>query len=396
MMTNMKNKIISLLTICSLLSGCAITSNQNSNKEINKLTPKFEYELGKCLKDNTTIEYKTLNRGDNISIINEDDKYFYFDYNGMTLSILKDYVRTENDEPFEEYTGYTRSGSKFYSNKNLDESIHTFSLNDNVKVIDEVLDILIVEYDGQFGYMNSSQVSKKKISTYVAPKVKEEEHYESSGGGSSGGSSSGGDSGGGGSSAPTPSYNQDGDDMSLAYQGGGYHNHFLDTVQKINGTIKIDGTITYLSRTNRNDTVYVLSEDDNEYTILINGYSGKINKAYVRMDDEEAYQGFDGYTSGGAVAYKDFEKTKKHESFSTNEIVHIIDEVDNMYVISDDEGNEYYISKSVISKNKIYIAPKPKVEEKPQETYSGGGGSSGGEGSTPAPAPAEEFTPTMK
>lgn len=389
-------KIFVLLII--LLCGC--TSVRNTNNTITPLTKKFNYTEGVCLKDNTIIKYSSYNRGDVVSIVDEDDTYYYIDNNGMKLFIKKEFIRTEKEEPFNEYQAYTRNGSKLYSNIDFKEEIYSFSLNNNVTVIDEFAGVLLVQYDNNLGFMDAGQVSKTLIQIYIAPKeeYKEPEASSSSGGGSSDSTPSSDPT-----PTPTPEANQqtigDGEDISIAIIPK-YENHFLAYASVIKGMVLMDGTPSYITTINRNDDVYVLSEDEDEYTILLNGFKGKIEKKYVRQASDNPYESFEGYTVSGATVYSDFEMKNKSMVYGINEIIKVIDEVDDVYVVEIKDKIFGYMKKSSISKDKIYIAPKvvaPEVEESTDNSSNSGGSTDSSPSSEPTPAPApvqaEEWTP---
>ena len=391
-----KKIVILLLLLLLLLCSCTGKDKFVEDKSINKLTKKFSYTNGVCLRDNAMIKFSSFNRGDNVTIIDEDDDYYFVKKGSLTLKIKKDFIRTELDEPFVGYHAYTRGGSYLYSDVNGSDAIDTFSLNDEIEVIDEFGGMLYIEANGIRGYMYPSQISKTFIPVYIAPKPQYEESYDT--GGSAGG-------GGGGESSPSPApsptpipqQSGDGEDISI-YIIPKYKTYCMAYSNELAGTILMDNTESYLSTVNRNENVYILSETEEEYIVLINGYQGKINKKYVRKENEEAYKKFEGYTLSGASLYSDYEMNNIILIFGINETVTIIDEVDDVYVIELDDGSIGYMKKSNISKDRIYIAPRVEtpVEEPIYDTPSDGGGGGGESSPSPSPAPAqEEWTPAI-
>lgn len=385
---NMK-KITYLLFILLLCSCTFSKHNHVEKKSVNKLTEKFSYVNGVCLRDNANILFSSFNRGDIVTIIDEDDDYYFVKKGSLTLKIKKDFIRTELDEPFAEYHAYTRGGSYFYSDISGSNIIGTFSLNDEITVIDEFSGMLYIESDGTKGYVYPSNVSKNVIPVYVAPEPQYEETYDS------GSSSSGGGGGGGSSSSPASSDTQQGDGEDIIIYNIPKHKvYFMSHTNEISGTILMDNTESYLAAANRNDNIYILNETDEEYIILVNGYQGKINKKYVRKENEETYEKFEGYTVSGASLYSDYEMNNITFIFGINETVTIIDEVDGVYVIELDDGSIGYMKKSNISKDRIYIAPRVEapVEEPTYDSPSGGGGGGSSDSSSPT-KPSEEWTP---
>ena len=398
---NMKRLII----ILTLFMLCACTNevkdlNSKDNNIINELSPKFIYETGICLKDNTLVEYSSLDRDKQIHIVDEDDIYYYFDNNNLVLAIDKRYVRRSDEEAFKEYTGYTRNGSKLYSDLDLSEDIKKFTLNNEVKVIDEFAGVLYVQYEDIFGYMSRSQVSSKKISTYVAPKPStQSNNNDTTSDYSGGGSSSGSDSSSPTPAEPTPAPSSgDGEDITLSYYGD--TRIVLLSDSGINGKVLADNIKTYITKLNRGDIVKVLDSDEEYCEILIDGRCGKIKKTYIRLDSEKAYEVWDGYAKSNIRIYNDSGLIKRCK---LNEILHIVDEIDGKYVVELEDGSFAYVDTDDVSKteNKVYVAPKPSTQDNSDTTpdYSGGGSSSSGsDSSTPTPSeptPEVEWTPEV-
>jgi len=386
--------IISCLLILSILVGCDEKTDESFlslNKNIEELSYKFDYELGKCLLDNIAIEYSIFNRGEKVHIKDEDDDFYYIDYKTLTLAIDKRFIRNENEEEFKVYEAYTRNRSNMYADIQCQGKINSFSLNDVVKVLDSFYDLLLVEYEGKIGYMYPSQVSKSKIQIYVAPPVETPSS-------NSGGSSSSG--GGGGNSNPIPSNpnppasSGDGEDIQLAYKSYGYRIVNLTGYTQMDGLVLADNTKAYITKLNRDDVIKILEENEDLYTILINGHQGKIKKLYVRKDSEQSYEQWQGYSKSGVGIYGDYLLDNRISYCSINEKIYVIDEVDGVYVIKLENGEIAYMSSSSVSKekNKVYVAPPVEVP-----SYSGGGSSSSGGGGgnynpSPKPEPVQEWT----
>ncbi len=382
------------LLILSLLMLCACSSEvkdiDSKDNIINELSPKFIYETGICLKDNTMVEYSSLNRDKQIHVVDEDDSYYYFDNNNLILAIDKRYVRKADEAAFKEYTGYTKNGSKLYSDLDLNDDIKKFSLNNEVQVLDEFVGILYVQYEDVFGYMSKSEVSNKKISTYVAPKPSVSDNVDTTPD----------YSGGGSDNTPTPSEpspapsSGDGEDITLAYHGESQIVLLSDS--GIDARVLADNIKTYITKLNRGDVVKVLDSDEEYCEILIDGRRGKIKKAYVRLDSEEAYEVWDGYAKSNIRVYDDSGLIKRCK---LNEILHIVDEIDGKYVVELEDGFGY-VDKGDVSKteNKVYVAPKPSVQDNVDTTpdYSGGGSESSTPAPTePTPEPSVEWTPEV-
>ena len=268
-------KLTLVLFALFMLVGCANKEKTVADKPqtINQITDKFTYETGKCIVGDVYASYTTFNRGDEIDIVNEDDSFYYFDQNGILLAIEKDYVRTQNDEMFEEYVGYTHKKAKLYSDSKLEEEIKSFNLNDEVKVVDRFLDVVIVEVDGKICYMEASDISKSRMKEYVAPKQDNTPQ------------TSGGSSNGGGNNNPSPEP-QDNDGESIDISELAYYSTSrtinLDTNNVIKGKVIVDNTLAYIASYKRDDVVYIHDEEDDNYIVLVGGRFGKIEKKFVR------------------------------------------------------------------------------------------------------------------
>ena len=395
-------KTLILMIALAMLTGCSFFEKTQekvefNNHTINKLNDKFEYVNAKCLRNDAMIEYSTVNRGDEIGIIDEDDKYYYFNKDNLTLAILKDFVRTENEEPFESFTGYARSGRGIYTNYDLKERIKKLSLNDEVNVIDGFLGVYYVEYEGTYGYMDEDSISRSKISTYVAPKITEQ--APTSDGGSS---HSHHDDGGGGSPAPAPEpkFVPSFDEPEINLHTFSIRND--DTVQclayvnEVKGIVLADKIVVYLSVLQRGDAVNVVEENDDICVILIQGRKAKIEKDYIRLDSEEKYESWIGYTYGSSPVYYDYEMNNRIKRFDINDEVEVIDKIKDVCVVQLEDGLIGYMDESNISEEEIYIAPK-KVEVEVPAASDGGGSShshhdDGGGSPAPAPEPSSGFS----
>ena len=392
----MIRKKIALFIVVMVLTGCSTVNEQPvvlENHYVNKLDKKFEYQTGNCLRNDVMAEYITLNRDDVIEIETDDDNYYYFNNDNILLAISKKYVRTDDEEQFESFTGFARSGSGIYTNYDLEERIERLSLNDEVNVIDGFLGVYYVEYEGTFGYMNEDSISRSKISTYVAPRVTEQ--ASTSDGGSS---HSHHDDGGGGSSDPSPIpsvTDSEGSEVrtdELRSINDCYYDIPLVSTNKLSAKVLFDGANAYLTVFQRDDVVCVIDDNGDYYDIIFAGRKAKVSKDYVRLDSDTQYEEWIGYTYDSSV-YSDYDLENKIGSFDINDQVKVIDKVKNIYVVELDDGTIGYMKFSNISEDKIYIAPKKTVVETPTSSEGGSSHShhdDGGGSPAPAPTPASD------
>ena len=216
--------------------------------------------------------------------------------------------------------------------------IKYFSLNDTVRVIDSFAGLLLVQTDNETGYMLISSTSKEKISTYVAPR----NNSSDSGGGTYTPPSSGG--GSSTPSAPTPS-SGDGEDISIYTNIPDSIVSYLAYENTLKGKILKDGTDAYITFMKRDDVVYVLNEENDILTILIDGLKASVERKYVRMDNEKGFDSINVYTRANSVIYSDYLLRNKIKTCSLNEIIKVIDEFEGRYIVELDDGTIGYIGK---------------------------------------------------
>jgi len=395
--------IILAFTLLCLIgtSIYAFTIEYKPKEKITELSNKFDYKKAYSLVDFYYVEYNPFNRGEEVEIINEDDNFYYVEYNNLTLAINKAFIRKNSEIPFEGFTGYTRANTKVYSDFELNNVIDTLSLNNTIKIIDKVNDVYLIEYNGQIAYIYENNVSKSKISTYVAPKPQEvtpEQNNSSNDDYSSGGSSGGNDSGGG-SSDPAPSQG-DGEDIELSNVNNQYQIVLLNSTNKETGSILVDGTKSYIAILRRDDEVKVIKRDGDNYKVSFAGISVDVPCKYIRLASEEYPEEYTLYARSNAGVYEDYTLNNKIKSLKVNTIVKVVDEIDDYYIILLEDGTYGYIYKENTSLDeiKIYVAPKPQEVVPEQnnsnnDNYSSGGNDSGGGGSDPAPSePEPEWT----
>ena len=151
---------------------------------------------GKILADGTKAYITVLRRNDVVKILEYDDEKAIILINGFKGTIKRNVFRMD-DEIYESWKGYTRSGTATYRDPELKERISTYKINTVVKVIDYFDGVYVIELDdGSEAYVSKNNVSEKKFSTYVAPSAPSTQSSDDGGGGG------GGDSGGGGGGSP--------------------------------------------------------------------------------------------------------------------------------------------------------------------------------------------------
>ena len=240
--------------------------------------------------DNVFVPDAVLKRGSTLQNIKPATElnasyandYYRAEYNGETVYIAKNLVRTSEEKAPEQWIGYAAEGAIIYANPDFSgDDILTLQLNEEVTVLDSFGDLLFVRNaDGFEGYMPADKVMKER-----APEASEPESstggysapaYDygySYGGGSSsgGGASSGGGTSSGGQGSSTGATVGDGDEMTMPVSASVRRDPFLmgvgvayadeigssDSDGAVTATVLVDGAQTYSCILNRGDEVVV-------------------------------------------------------------------------------------------------------------------------------------------
>lgn len=321
-------------------------------------------------------------RGDEVSIIGEHGDCYIVslpgEIDGLEFPALieKWLVRLSSESAPEGRKGYAVYNCVVYDSAFMDHSIAEPSVDTVIEVLDEFNGVAYVRLpDGTEGYLPAKNVTP--TTNYVAPR-----RY--SGGGGGGGGSSGGQDGGdislsafrfgattsrailpGGKVAPS----------RALYVAGGEEG-IISSVDTgtLTGTVLSANVPVMWAFFDRGDAFHMAEADEGKVGVQFAGRSGWMDAELVRADADEAFEPFDLHTQAGAVIYKDHHRTKELRTCDRNDIVHVVDEYGNGYIIEytpkDGETVIAYIAKSVTSETEI---PAPVVRRR-----SGGGGGGGG------------------
>ena len=145
---------------------------------------------GTVLADNTIAYIAFLKRNDDVKVLNIDEEICTILLNGYRAQLAKQYIRMP-DEKYEEWDGYTKSGTKAYLDTSLKEVIKTYTLNNVVHIIDDFdgLYAILLE-DGTEAYVAKKNISKNKITVYRSNSSSTSTPTNDGGGSSSSGGSS--------------------------------------------------------------------------------------------------------------------------------------------------------------------------------------------------------------
>lgn len=303
-----------------------------------------------ALTDRTYVVICTLDRDAEVEIVAEfmEDFYVLKLEEGYGL-MEKRLVRPEGEAPYEGWTGYTRYQAKVYTNYLLlpgDEQ--TFGTNTQLKVLDDLDGVLVVQNGDSVGYMRSAELSRSYIQSTP-----------------SGGSNSGG---------------ADGGDIVLGGTGGVFGlSSFAPQEGDVTGKgiVLANGAEVILGWFDRGEALSIIDEDgfleekEGWYGIYHEGLYGYARQMLVRMDTDEAYAQWEGFSKYQAKLFDNYSLIGEPvRSLSSNTQLQILEDLGHCYLASDGE-NTGYIPKDMVSDRYINYS-------------SGNSGSSGGDWTPPA------------
>ena len=294
--------------------------------------------------DGVPAVLKTLSRGDTVDVVDSFDETHYVVKleSGYGL-VEKTLVRLSGELEYEAWQGYARYMAGLYDNARLTgEPLKQLTTNAPLEVLDEIGWGYVVRYEGSIAYIAANYVSQYPIR--------------------------GGGGGGGGA---------DGGDISLKHGAV----HFLSVMTPQEGTVSgqatvlADGTEVLLGWFDRDDRIPVVTEPgfaeekDGFHTVYLDGLYAWVPESLARMDGEEAYAEWTGYSRFNAVVYDDLWLLgEPSDKLNVNAEVTVLFELETGYYVTVN-GAAGFMAKDMVSPNRI---------------AAGGGGGGGGEWTPPA------------
>ena len=166
--------------------------------KVNTFNLNDDSEEGVVLMDHLKTYIRIYSYGQEVKVLDYDEDSASVLVDGRVGTIDRRLIRMNEDETFESYTVYAKSGGDLYTTYFKTKLYKSLSVNTELKVIDKIGSTLIVEYNDGIYFISESDTSTSKITVkkYTVPSATTTESAETY--------SSGG--GGGGSAAPsTPS-----------------------------------------------------------------------------------------------------------------------------------------------------------------------------------------------
>ena len=296
-------------------------------------------EEATILADKVPAVVELLARGDTVNVVGEFDEDHYVIEREAGFGLVEKMLLSMADAPaYEAWTGYSRNNRNLYDNYHLwGEPVQVLGTNVKVEVLDELDGCCVVKWDDVTGFMKMDDISRYPIQ-----------------------------SGGGGGA---PAGGNDGGEISLSRSEG----IITGGIVLLNGitweatvtgeaTVKADGAEVVLCYFDREDTVQILPEPDEEWegyvTVLVDGSYAHVKSALLLPEGEEPYEAWDGYAKKDARLYDNFCLRGEGETLNTNTAVHVVADLEICYLVTV-KGEFGYMAKDLVSPTQTatYSAP---------------------------------------
>lgn len=322
-------------------------------------TPEPEWEPGLARAKYGEATYTTLEHGTEVTVYATFGDYYVIKGEEVDLLIEQWFLRLSDEEPFEAWPGYARSGARVFADGYMDgEVLAELKQNTEVQVLDGKGHWLFIEWEGGSGYVHKDEISDSYIRS-----------YQGGGGGGGGGPQDGTDVSMGGLAA----YSGEKPGVSFVAE---YFGPKLEKRDEISAITLCQETRAYLFLTYRDDTVQVTELGEDVCQVYIEGFFATMPRWLLSMEGDEPYESWTGYACGNALAYEEYQLRNVEQELKLNEQVLVIDELPTCYVV-EINGEVLYMSLDSISVSVIPV-------------YSGGGGGGAGGGGGGG---AAEWTP---
>ena len=321
---------------------------------------------GTARVDRTPAVIYIANRGDSVKILGEFDENHYTVQTELAQGLIrKDFVRWEQESPYEVWTAYAYYNAEMYDNPYLmGEPVRKLSTNTKVEVLDDLGYCYVVQVDEVVGYISVSRVSKWPFS-------------------SGSGKDNGGSGGSGGSSGGA-----DGGDITLKDPNGPSLMLVSSSNNIISGKALVlaDGVEIILKYFDRGEDLPVVVDSgyaemkEGFYLIYLDGQYAYVEKQLVNLDIKDPYEVWDGFSKYNAVFYDNYRLAGNPvKQLTTNTQIHVVYALENCYMVEID-GVTGFMAKDMVSEHRIQTGGG----NKDSGGGSSGGGGGGGEWTPPA------------
>ncbi|MBQ3193149.1 MAG: serine/threonine protein kinase [Oscillospiraceae bacterium] len=283
--------------------------------------------------------YRTLDAGTEVNVIGRYKDYFVIEGDDLDLLVYQDYIRTAKDEKFQWWDGYSQKDTGVYKNVKLEgDPFAILEKNTKVRVLEGKGSWVQIEWDGGTGFVSVDNVSQWYITSF----------------GSGAGAVGGGGGGSGGVNAGDIAATEMGAQLFLLgeYYGPRQESNFKASQGKGKGTILADGTEAYITLLMYGDEVKVTEYTKTKATIWLEGdLYAQVSRKMLRLDEDKAYNTWDGNTAWDAVIYSEAQLRNVSQELSLNKVVTVVDELPGCYVV-EFEGKIGYMPKDKVSRMK--------------------------------------------
>ena len=287
--------------------------------------------------------YEILPAGTEVEVVGQFKDYYVVKGEAHDTLVEKRFIRLNSEEPFEGRTMYARANAEVYASVYMrGEPVAVLSTNTVLTVLEGKGDWLLVEWDGGKGYLLEASASNTYI-TYANP--------------------------GQGSGAPADGTDVDVGSLSYGQTTGGivllgaYHGPEQEAgFEAGRGIVIADDVESYLVLGMRDDEVKVTAQDEEYCTVwLEDELYVKLPRWLVRLEGDEAYEPWDGYSKWNAAAYAEYQLRNEVMQLQTNTEVTVLDEIPEKlysnpypgcYVVMI-EGELYYMTLDSVSETRI-------------------------------------------
>lgn len=336
---------ISLLLFCALLVLLLPACRKKAPAEtqpvetLQESTVEMEVEYVTAQVNGIPAVLATRSRGDAVDVVGTfDEKHYVVKLDVGYGLVEKNLVRREGETDYEPWTGYAYRNAAVYDNYRLwGDPVRKLGSDAEVKVLDDLGWCVLVDLEGETGYMKQESLAKKA--------------------GNSGASDSGSNSNGGASG-------QDGGEISMQFSG---KITLLSTIAPQEGTVSgkakilADQTQIVLGYFDRGDRIPVLKQSakDETLTVYLDGLYAEVSGVYVLAEGEKAYPSWEGQSTQILSVYSDYwMQGSPIDRLNANTTVMILYELENSYLVEVNGVTGYVAKEAVV----------PVEEESPEET----------------------------
>lgn len=129
-----------------------------------------------------------------------------------------------------------------------------------------------------------------------------------------------------------------------------------ENVKTVTARAKANHTPVLLAVLNSGDKVETVGNTDGSTVIIKTDKGfGQIGRCYIRLENEPAYDKWEGFTSWNDSAYKSFRLVGSAEQLKERKVT-VLDELDNCYAVSL-EDKIFFVEKTAVSHSKQYADP---------------------------------------